>query len=107
MIKKIGESEKIKVWEEKIGKWRQSGLSRKDFCEQNGLKLTRLGYWIRRIAKLEQDESLVEVKVDHSLRKTAYNPVEIIVGSGYRINVSHGFDHKVFCEVIKALESLT
>ena len=35
------------------------------------------------------------------------NPVEVIVGSGYRINVSHGFDHKVFCEVIRALESLT
>jgi len=26
MIKKIGESEKIKFWEEKIGEWRQSGL---------------------------------------------------------------------------------
>ncbi len=31
MIKKIGESEKIKVCEEKIVEWRQSGLSRKDF----------------------------------------------------------------------------
>ena len=107
MIKEIGESEKIKFWEEKVGEWRQSGLSRKDFCEQNGLKPTKLGYWVRRIGKLEQEESLVEVKVDNSLRKTAYNPVEIIVGSGYRINVSHGFDHRVFCEVIKALESLT
>jgi len=107
MIKMKVESEKIKFWEEKIGEWQQSGLSRKDFCEQNGLKITRLGYWVRRIGKLEQEESLVEVKVDHSLRKTAYNPVEVIVGSGYRINVSNGFNHKVFCQVVKALETLT
>jgi hypothetical protein len=105
MIKKIGGSEKIKFWEEKIVEWRQSGLSRKDFCGQNGLKITRLGYWVRKIGNLEQEESLVEVKADHSLRKTAYNPVEIIVSSGYRINVSHGFDHRIYCEVIKALES--
>ncbi len=91
MIKKMGESEKIKFWEDKIGEWQQNALSRKDFYEQNRLKITRLGYWVHRIGKLEQEESLVEVKVDSYLRQTAYNSVEIIVGSGYRINLSHGF----------------
>jgi len=34
MIKEIGESEKIKFWENKVGECRQSGLYRKEFCEQ-------------------------------------------------------------------------
>ena len=51
MIRKKVESEKINFWEEKIGEWQQSGLSRKDFCEQNGLKIIKLGYWVRRLGK--------------------------------------------------------
>lgn len=31
-----------------VGQWRESGLTRKEFCLQHGMTLAKFGYWISR-----------------------------------------------------------
>jgi hypothetical protein len=38
-------SERIAYWKEQIQKWSESGLSQKQFCEQNGLKTESFRRW--------------------------------------------------------------
>lgn len=40
---------KVDLWAERISAFQASGLSRKDWCQQNGVPQSTLGYWIRKI----------------------------------------------------------
>ena len=40
---------KATLWADRIHAFRESGLSRKVWCQQNGIPLSTLGYWIRKI----------------------------------------------------------
>lgn len=39
---------KAALWAERIHAFQESGLSRKDWCQQNGIPQSTLGYWIRK-----------------------------------------------------------
>ena len=40
---------KAALWADRIHAFRESGLSRKDWCQQNEIPQSTLGYWIRKI----------------------------------------------------------
>ena len=40
---------KTAFWTDRIHAFQESGLSRKDWCQQNGIPQSTLGYWIRKI----------------------------------------------------------
>lgn len=51
-------------WEAIVRKFQQSGMTQKAFCESNDLKLATLGYWVRKINRLDRGEeglSIVEL----------------------------------------------
>ena len=39
---------KTVLWENRIQAFQESGLSRKDWCQQNGIPQSTFGYWIRK-----------------------------------------------------------
>jgi hypothetical protein len=95
-------SEKQAFWRGKLQEYRQSGLSRREFCERSRIKKTRLDYWFRRLGKLGSSKGLVELKV-----LPAQTPaLEVMVAGKYGIQVHQGFDPQLLGEVVKALESL-
>ena len=50
---------KTDLWTERIHAFQESGLSRKDWCQQNEVPLSTLSYWIRKFqSKATQAESL-------------------------------------------------
>ena len=45
---------KLSYWREQVAAWRESGLSRTDYCRREGVSASSLGHWVRRLAR-EQD----------------------------------------------------
>lgn len=58
---------KADLWTDRISAFQTSGLSRKDWCLQNGVSQSTLSYWIRKIqsevSKKEEDSETVFAKL--------------------------------------------
>ena len=97
-------NEKRAYWGAKLQEYRQSRLSRREFCERNRIKKSRMDYWFRRIGKPGASQGLVELKLFSA--PALSSAMEVMVAGKYRIVVSNGFDSLLLGEVVKALESL-
>ena len=97
-------NKKQAYWRVKLQKYRQSGLSRREFCEGNRIKKYRLDYWFRRLGKSAASKGLVELRICSA--QPPSSALEVVVAGKYRIAVSNGFDSLLLGEVVKALESL-
>jgi hypothetical protein len=97
-------NDKPAFWKQKLQEYRKSGLSRRTFSEQNGVNKSTLDYWFARIRKEKRTKGLVEVK---PTAIPVTNPtIQIVVAGKYRIEVNAGFDPRLFCAVVKTLESI-
>jgi hypothetical protein len=95
---------KVAFWQQKLREFRKSGLTRKAFCERNGLSKSSLDYWFTRVTRQKRLPGLVEL-TPASL-PTPSGGLEVVVAGRYRIEVHGALDPQLFGEVVKALESL-
>jgi hypothetical protein len=96
--------EKQTYWRQKLQEYRQSGLSRREYCERNRIRKTTLDYWFRRLGKAGASKELVELKVLSA--QAPGSTLEVVVAGKYRIAVCNGFDPRLLGELVKTLESL-
>ena len=69
-----------------VCQWRESGLTRNEFCQQHGVSLSKFGYWISRFKEAQPggDGSFIPM----GSPKTAGHPVlSIIYPNGVRLEV--------------------
>lgn len=45
----MGNSEQEQIWQERIERWKASGLSQRAFAQQEGYAIRQVGYWKRRL----------------------------------------------------------
>ena len=95
-------------WEQRIADYRASGLTRAQWCRQNGLKDHQLKYWIKRIeGSTAQSKSSTTwasvVMVDSPSHEESFIQVKI---GGCSIEVKQGFNPSLFADVVKVLKSL-
>jgi len=89
------------VWERRRAQYRDSGLTRKAFCEKHHLKLSTLDYWFSRLGKQEQKCGLVQLK---GAPLSAGAPgLVLAVGVDCRIEIRPGFDPQLLTAVVQAL----
>lgn len=74
-----------------IERMRQSGQRRKDYCQEQGISLHVMGYWIRRL----QEESAVdtgfkELRISSGSRSDEGSHVEIFYPNGVKLRISQG-----------------
>jgi transposase-like protein len=97
-----------------VSEYKQSGLSRKEFCAAHGLSMHTLDAWRRRIAGSRQEIVPVEIVEEGALRqglKQAERMVpsghfRVVLASGLRIEVESGFDASELRRLIAALNSV-
>ena len=104
---------KATLWADRIHAFRESGLSRKVWCQQNGIPLSTLGYWIRKIqsenietegisdpvfARLPMEQELV-VPIH-----TVTSPVTILLPENIRIEVGAGCPVGLMAALLQALK---
>lgn len=92
------------VWRQTVREFRKSGLSRRAFCEQNGIKKSSLDYWLARLSKPRKLAGLVEVKP--AAPPAAGGRLDVVIGGRYRIEIHGALDGELFREVVHALENL-
>ena len=104
---------KAALWADRIHAFRESGLSRKDWCQQNEIPQSTLGYWIRKIqseiietegisdpifARLPMEQELV-VPIH-----TGTPPVTILLPENIRIEVGAGCPVGLMAALLQALK---
>ncbi len=95
--------ERLAIWKVKRHEFQKSGMSRRSWCERNGIKPSTLDYWLARIRKSEKDHGLVEIQP--TVAQT--NPSCLVVKVGrFLIEIQDGSAVALLAETVKALESL-
>jgi hypothetical protein len=97
-------------WQRHVQAFAESGLTRRDYCRQNGIAIYKLDYWRR---KFQRSTS------NHQASAGAWIPLEIRdsvspaenAGIGLRIgrviiDIKPGYDRKLLTDVLQVLESI-
>ncbi len=80
--------------EAEVQKWRESTLTKKEFCQQQGIKESTFGYWIAR-----SNEKRKRGFLPLSAPCAGAAPVEIIYPNGIRVKVTAA-DLKMISQLI-------
>lgn len=59
----MANTEREELWQERIERWRTSGLSQRAFALQEGYPIRQVGYWVRRLSGVPAMAALVPVTV--------------------------------------------
>ena len=103
-------------WAKRVERWRDSGLSAKEFAEQAGVDSDRLRHWKWRLAKegvepkttsvkpaaVSPPLAFVEVTTTPPLDRD-HEVIEILAPSGFRIRVPQRFDAESLRRVLAAM----
>lgn len=55
---------KADLWTDRIHAFGESGLSRKDWCQKNGIPQSTLSYWIRKIQSEDTETECISEETD-------------------------------------------
>ena len=89
------------VWEKLILSWKESGLTRKGFCEKNNVKVTTFDYYRKKIVS-QRETGFIEVTVPVA---EGYEPIHIRVREALVIEVRNGFDPGLLSNILKVVEN--
>lgn len=101
-------AEQARYWQGQVQRYENSGLSRRQYCEQQQIQVWQLDYWRRK-----RNQSLVASK---SEKRREWIPLEICeerqagIGSGIElrlgrveIEVKPGFDRRLLAELLQVV----
>lgn len=102
----MNRSEKNSHWERHMTLWRQSGLSQKSYCEQNGISYWSFKNWAGKLKSKNEKPSkgLVRIDVKSGARHFS-GKIEIHFGKCARIFVDGEIDPARLADLINALET--
>jgi hypothetical protein len=85
-----------------VQQYRTSGLSQREFAEQNGIKLSTLGRYLRRDGRTETPQQLVRVKLEAAGEPDS--GFVLMLGNGRRIASGWGFSDTGLARLIQVAE---
>ena len=83
------------LWQERINRYEQSGLSKSEYCRRNNLNVNQLIYWQKRRRQMSSGSF---VQVSGSSR-----PVEIHVGTRVKLVVEAGYNAGMIKSLVELL----
>ncbi|MCC6931910.1 MAG: hypothetical protein IT292_01460 [Deltaproteobacteria bacterium] len=86
------------LWQERLNRYEQSGLSKSEYCRRNNLNIHQLVYWKKR---LKQFSGGSFVQISGSSR-----PVEIHIGSKVKLVVDSGYNAGVIKSLVELLSDV-
>ena len=105
---------KTDLWAEQIHAFQESGLSRKDWCQQNEIPPSTLGYWIRKIqsespgTEPASDSVFAKLPSEQELQfndGTGNHSVTILLPENIRIEIGFDCPTKLLTALLQALKS--
>jgi hypothetical protein len=100
-----GLEEKHRFWELHLRYWNSSGISQAQYCRENKLSLKTFSYWKRKLKPESTPVYLVEVPAPFlTPPSSGSNPIRLIVGSRYSIEIEKELDGKLLDQLLRFLE---
>ena len=105
---------KAALWEDRIHAFQESGLSRKDWCQQNEIPQSTLGYWIRKFQSESQETEPVSDPVFAKLPSeqelqfnagTGNHSVTILLPENIRIEIGADCPARLLTALLQALKN--
>lgn len=94
--------------QELVDQYRKSGMTQKDWCNENNIKQSTLGTWISKENKMNNvvNQKWIEATpAPKDYKKSVSKFIEIKIGD-FTITLTEGFNKEVFGEVAKELQKL-
>lgn len=107
-------SSKTDLWAERMNAFYKSGLSRKDWCRQNGIPLSTFNYWNRKLHTEESGTQNANVPVFMKLpseqeicagERIGSAPVTICIPENIRIEICADCPSRLMAALFEALKS--
>jgi transposase len=115
-------------WAKRVERWKDSGLSAKEYAAETGVKASTLSYWCWRLgasgessrghrkrksaAKSRPAALPVEgsrgrfVELETTASVPAAPALELVLSRGIRVRVAAGFDEATLTRVVRAVEAV-
>jgi hypothetical protein len=99
--------ERRRFWQEHVERQQASGLTQKEYCQEQGLRLHCFWYWKGRIHPRKTTVQLVEARVGdpHALLHSG-SPLSLTMNGLYRIEIEKGFDPLTLKQLLHILREL-
>ena len=91
---------KLAHWESIIADWKQSGKTQVNFCQENAIKVSTFGYWVKRLSASKK--LFVPVKVREPKRNESIF-YKIETSLGINIIIPSGADSDDLTAIFKSL----
>ena len=102
--------ERRKYWTAQVQRWKESGLTQREYCKKEDLSIERFGAWKRRLDHENQSDSgcLVAVppKIVSSALFTARPALGLVVDERYRVEIPDAFSPFTLEAVLQVLSRL-
>lgn len=98
--KQLSREEKQEFWRQHIEAWKVSGQSQAEYCEEQKIKKSTLGYWRSQLLKRKR---FVEIP----LKIESQSPIDIIIKDTIKLQVRKGFDPDLLIQIVKTMEHLS
>ena len=110
----MNKEEKAKLWSDRIQQCQASGKTCKQWCAENGIPLSTMGYWVRRLAKeepaFESEPDMVFVRLPfeqeaaRKLLSEESSPVRIFISDSIRIEIYDSCKQKLMESILGFLQ---
>ncbi|MFZ0930815.1 MAG: hypothetical protein WAN11_19570 [Syntrophobacteraceae bacterium] len=99
-------AEKRRLWQERLGEWKASGLTQAGYCRLHNLDARNFQYWKKNIEpKPCASAALVEVSADILSRgPSSTHPLCLVIDGRHRIEILPGFDAHTLDRLIRVLD---
>ena len=101
-------------WAKRVERWRDSGLTAKEFAAETGVNASTLAYWSWRLrasrskrptSRPSPSRSRFVELTPSSVSTTSPVMLELVLGEGVRIRIPSGFDEETLARVVRAVGS--
>ena len=92
-------------WENHYRLFLESGLSQKEYCNQNQISFFSFNPWKRRLDKLKLNESMQEIPIKLISEKNRKERIEIIFPNKIKISIPDNFSQKTLKQIILSMEN--
>lgn len=96
---------RVRYWTRHIEAWKESGLSQRGYCKREGIAVSTLQWWCRRLRERDPAEAprLVPVAVA-AIPDVPDEPIEVVLLSGRRLRLAAPRDETELARLVRLLE---
>jgi hypothetical protein len=107
--------DKITFWSSAVHAWEKSGLTQREFCQNQGLGTSTFRYWKKELAvakksKIQQQELIpvaISVSDPSSGQTNSSSLISLTARGRYRIDIHDGFHPETLEQVLEVLERVS